>query len=342
MPDTVLVTGISGFLGGHVALALNKQGYRVRGSLRNLGKAEKVRETLSRHGADPERLEFVALDLNSDAGWQEAAAGCRYVQHIASPFVIAMPDDPEELIRPAVEGTGRALAAALGGGAERIVLTSSTAAMFYGHSRSRTAVFTEADWTIEGQPDVNAYSTSKVRAERHAWQIMEQAGRRDDLAVINPSGIFGPLLDEDPGTSGAILARLLNGGVPAAPRLAFPVVDVRDVAALHVIAMVSPEAGGRRIPISDEPLPLIEMARALAREFPQYARRLPRFEVPDWAVRVFALFDAEARGNLGELGRTKRIDASRAVALLGRDLVPATDAAIATARSLVEHGLVRD
>ncbi len=157
MPDRVLLTGVSGFLGGHVASALLAAGYQVRGSVRNLTKANKARETLTKAGADVGRLEFVALDLLKDDGWDAAAQGCRFLLHTASPFVIAMPADKMELIRPATEGTERALNAGLKAGVERIVLTSSMAAIAYGHDRSRTAPFTAADWTDLAGRGCNAY-----------------------------------------------------------------------------------------------------------------------------------------------------------------------------------------
>lgn len=340
MSDRVLVTGISGFLGGHVALELLEAGFEVRGSVRSEQKAQKVRETLARHGADPARVEIVTLDLLDDSGWADAATGCRYVQHVASPFVTRMPEDRDALIRPAVEGTERAISAALAAEAERVVVTSSTAAMFYGHPRDRTAPFDEHDWTVPEAPDVSAYTESKYRAERRAWQRMEAAGRREDLAVVNPSAILGPLLDDDPGTSGALVLRLLKGSVPAAPKLSFPIVDVRDVAAVQVAAMTTPEAGGRRFPASAETVSIIEMSNALREAFPQYTRKLPRFTVPDWVIRLYALFDADVRGNLGELGMTKRVDAKAAATLIGREMTPALEAARATAQSLTEAGLV--
>ena len=200
MSDRVLVTGISGFLGGHLALALLKSGYTVRGSVRNLDRAAAVRETLAAAGGDVTRLEFVALDLLSDSGWDEAMSGVRYLQHTASPFVLETPKDPQELIRPAVEGTRRALGAALRTNVEHIVLTSSIAAIQYGH-KSYERLLTEADWTRQDAPSTGAYPASKTLAERMAWQMVESAGRRNTLSVINPAGIFAPLLDSDPGTS---------------------------------------------------------------------------------------------------------------------------------------------
>lgn len=337
MTDRVLLTGISGFLGGHVALQLLNAGYTVRGSLRNLGKADKVRDTLAKAGADISRLEFVALDLMDDAGWREAAEGCRYVQHTASPFVLEIPADKMELIGPAVEGTTRALNAANAAGAERIVLTSSMAAIAYGHDKTRTAPFTADDWTDLNGRGVNFYQESKTLAERRAWEIMEQAGRREALATINPSGIFGPLLDEDPGTSAILIQRLLNGSVPALPRIPITIVDVRDVAAAHVAAMTAPAAGGRRFPMGERTLFFKQVADLLAERYPQ--KRIPRRQMPDWAVRLYGLFDRDVRGNLGELGLAKQLDSTGAVALLGRKLTPAPEAVLATAETLLAHKL---
>jgi nucleoside-diphosphate-sugar epimerase len=342
MVDKVLVTGISGFLGGHVALALLDAGYAVRGSLRDLGRADKVRQALRAHSASGkvEALEFVALDLMRDDGWAEAMAGCRYLQHVASPFVTRMPADKDELIRPAVEGTRRALQAALAAAIERIVLTSSFAAVGYGHPLDRSAPFTEADWSRTEGGDVNAYTESKTRAELEAWSIMEGAGRRDDLVVVNPTAILGPLLDDDPGTSGMLVQRLMSGAMPGAPRISFGVVDVRDVAALQLKAMETPAAGGKRFLATAGNLSLMEGARALRAAMPDEAGKLPRRELPDWLVRMVALFNPELRANLGRLGRPAQIDASAGAALLERPWIPPADATIAMGRSLVDARLV--
>lgn len=335
--DKVLVTGISGFLGGHVALALLRAGYIVRGSVRDLARADKVRRTLAAAGADISRLEFVALDLSKDEGWADAMADVRFLQHTASPFLLSMPDNPDDLIRPAVDGTERALNAALAAGVERIVLTSSMAAIAYGHDKRAEPVFTAGDWTrLDGRP-INAYIQSKTLAERRAWEIMEAAGRRSDLVTINPSAIFGPLLDDDPGTSPILVKRMLDGTVPAAPRIPVSIVDVRDVAQAHLLAMTAVEAGGLRFPMAEDVLYFIDIARHLRRHFP--AHRIPRLEMPDWAIRLYGLFDRDVRGNLGELGYPKRLDSSAVTKLLGRALIPAEDALLTTANSLVQHGL---
>ncbi|WP_421952485.1 SDR family oxidoreductase [Pelagibacterium sp.] len=340
MTDRVLLTGISGFLGGHVALELLGAGYTVRGSVRNLSRTDKVRATLQRAGADISRLEFVALDLERDKGWDEAMEGVRFLQHTASPFVLQMPPDKNELIRPAVEGTERALNAALAANVERVVLTSSMAAIAYGHDKSRTAPFTANDWTnLEGR-GVTPYTESKTLAERRAWEIMRAAGRETDLATINPSGIFGPLLDEDPGTSATLVQRLMNGSVPAAPRIPLVAIDVRDVARAHLAAMISPEAGGHRFPMGERTMFFAEVAAILRQAFPAHARKIPRRELADWMVRIYGLFDKDVRSNLGELGVLKRLDSSAATRLLGRELIPADASFIATGESLIAHGLV--
>ncbi len=340
MADRVLVTGISGFVGGHVALALLGAGYLVRGSVRSLSKAETVRQMLAEAGADNTRLEIVALDLEEDRGWSEALSGCRYLQHVASPFVIATPRDPQDLIRPAVEGTRRALEAALAANVERIVLTSSAAAVMYGYPADRIEPFTEADWSKSEGFDVTAYTESKTRAELEAWSIMEAAGRRKDLVAINPTLILGPLLSDDPGTSGTTIVRLLDGSAPAAPRISFGVIDVRDVAALHVAAMQRPEAGGRRFLASAGWVSLFETGRFLKEAFPAYRRKVPRFILPDWVTRVYGLFDRSVAGNLKSLGVDRVLDCQPAEALLGRPFITPRLATVATGRSLIERGIV--
>lgn len=337
MPDLALVTGISGFLGGHVALQLLNAGYTVRGSVRNLSKGDKVRDTLGKAGADVSRLEFVALDLMEDRGWSEAMAGVRFLHHTASPFLLTTPRDPEEFIRPAVDGTRRAIEAALKSSVERIVLTSSIAAIQYGHA-DYSRDLTEKDWTNLESSTTSAYARSKTLAEQEAWRLMDAAGRHSDLAVINPGGIFGPLLDEDPGTSSTLVKRLLDGSLPAVPKLAMSIVDVRDVAALHVDAMTNPAAGGERCIASEGVYWMSQVGRDIRPAFPDH--RVPTAELPNWLLRVVGLFDRDVRDNMHEMGIMKRLDGHRGPDRLGRPLITGAKAAIATGQSLVQHRLV--
>lgn len=339
MRERVLVTGVSGFLGGHIALQLLKAGYRVRGSVRSKAQCELVWTALRTAGADPSNLEFVELNLLSDTGWKQAAEGCDFLQHVASPFVLSMPKDRDELIRPAVEGTRRAIQAALSVGMRRIVLTSSMAAIDHGH-KDNSRVFTERDWTDLSGANINAYVESKTLAERKAWQIVEEAGQRNKLVVINPAAMLGPLLDDDPGTTGSVIVRLLSGGMPAAPRIILEYVDVRDVAAVHVAAMENPAAAGCRMIVSEEALSLMQIADILREKFPDFAGKLPRREMPDWLVTVLSYFDKSLRDSAAFVGIRKESDASGAERLLGRTLTSARVSVVETARSAIERKLV--
>jgi len=339
MSDKVLLTGISGFLGSHIALQLLKKGYEVRGSVRNLDRAGEVRQTLENHGANIKNLEFVALDLNDDAGWNEAMDGVSYLQHVASPFVTKMPKDKMELIRPALDGTSRAIKAALLAKVKRIIVTSSMAAIMYQKNHDRTVPYSEKDWSDIDAPSANAYTQSKILAEQKAWELMKAAGRSNDLVTVNPSLILGPLLNNDPGTSGALVLRLLQGSIPAAPRFTFSMVDVRDVAEVHLAAMEKKEAGGKRFATASDNLSIMQMARVIKAAYPQYGRKLPKFEMPDWIVRIYALLDSDVRSNIGELGLVRLIDASKALELIGHDYISSKDALIATTKTIIEQKL---
>ena len=242
----ILITGGSGFIGSHCIMAALADGWRVRTTVRNLAREEDVRRTLASAGAQGlDRLTFAAADLTADAGWPEAAAGCDYMLHVASPFPAGIPSHEDELIIPAREGALRALRAAKGAGVKRVVLTSSFAAIGYG-APVTAKPFTEEDWTNPSGDDVRAYVKSKTLAERAAWDFMQREGGALQLSVVNPVAVLGPVLGADYSTSILLVQRLMDGAMPGCPRVGFGIVDVRDVADLHMRAMTHPAAAGER------------------------------------------------------------------------------------------------
>ncbi len=340
--ELVLVTGGSGFIAMHCIVKLLEQGHRVRASVRSLAREAQVRETLKAAGAGAgERLTFVAADLTSDAGWPEAVAGCDFVLHVASPFPLNVPKHEDELIVPAREGALRVLRAARGAGVRRVVQTSSFAAIGYGHPQMDRP-FNEHDWTKTDGDGVTAYAKSKTLAERAAWDFMAREGGDMELAVVNPVGVFGPVLGADFSTSIEIVKRMLDGQLPAVPRMSFGVVDVRDVADLHLLAMTHPDAAGERfLCVAGEFVSMREIGLMLKRRLGDAARRVPTRELPDWLLRIVAVFDKSVGQVVPELGKTKNGVADKARRMLGWTPRSAEDAVAATADSLIRFGLVK-
>ncbi len=338
----VLVTGGSGFLGAHCILALLAEGHAVRTTVRSAAREGEVRAVLARGGAPDAgpRVEFAVADLTADAGWSEAAAGCDHVLHVASPFPAAPPKDEAELIGPARDGALRVLRAAHEAGVKRVVLTSSFAAVGYG-APGRAEPFTEADWTDAATPGLTPYVKSKTVAERAAWDYVAGEGAGLELAVVNPVGIFGPLLGPDYSTSILLIKRLLDGSVPGCPRLYFGAVDVRDTADLHLRAMTHPAAAGQRfLAVAGDFMTMAQMSRTLRAALGPAARKAPTRELPDWFVRAMALVDPAVRQITPELGKAKTASNDKAVRLLGWSPRSREEAVIATGRSLVDLGLI--
>jgi dihydroflavonol-4-reductase len=338
----ILVTGGSGFVGGHVILQLLEAGHDVRTTLRSLAKEQAVRDTLAHAGAkNLDRLSFVAADLNQDAGWAEAVAGCDYVQHVASPFPLAQPKDENDLIRPAVDGTLRVLRAARDAGVKRVVQTSSFAAVGYGHG-DQAAAYTEADWTNVDGPAVQPYMKSKTLAERAAWDFVEREGNGLELAVVNPVGIFGPVLNEDLSTSIEIIKRMLEGGLPGAPRLYLGVVDVRDVAGMQIKAMTAPEAKGERfLAVAGDPVSIYDMSVILRQGMGEKAAKAKLRQMPDWLIRVMALINPLAREAAPRLGIRAAASNAKARDLLGWQFRSNEEAIVASGESLIRLGIVQ-
>ncbi len=340
--STVLVTGGSGFIAGHCLLQLAAAGHTLRATVRSASREASLRETLAKAGANlGDRLSVFVADLTADAGWREAATGCDFVLHVASPFPPGAPKNEDELIVPARDGALRALKAARDAGVRRVVLTSSFAAIGYGRP-SKGPVYTEEDWTDIAGADATAYVKSKTIAERAAWDFIARECGGLELAVVNPVGVFGPLLGPDMSTSVLAVQRLLSGAMPGCPKYYLGVVDVRDVADLHIRAMTDPRAKGERfLAMSGDCMSIREMSLALRARLGEAARRAPTREVPNWIVRLIAWRDPMARAIAPQLGKVKNASNAKARTLLDWSPRSREDALAATAESLIELGLVK-
>lgn len=341
--ELVLVTGGSGFVGSHCVAALLAAGYAVRTTVRSPKREADVRAMMQRAGVrNDAALEFAVADLEKDAGWTEAAAGCEYVLHVASPFPLDDPKDENELIVPAVEGTLRVLRAAKAAGVKRVVFTSSIAAIAYGHGDHHPAPFTEADWTNVDGPHVPAYQKSKALAERAAWEFVEREGGGLEFVSVNPPGIFGPALGKDLSSSIEIIKQMLSGELPVALDISLSAVDVRDLAELHLLAMKSPVAAGKRYIAanSSENVTLLEAAAMLRAHLGTAARKAPKMVLPNWLARAMALVVPKLRGAVPELSRPRRVINKRAVQELGWTPRSTEEAIVASGESLIELGVI--
>jgi dihydroflavonol-4-reductase len=336
----VLVTGVSGYIAGYCIAQLLSEGWRVRTTIRNLARTEEARATIGKIAANAATIEFMAADLDSDAGWAKAAAGADYILHVASPFPAVDPKSDDELVRPARDGVLRVLKAARDAGVKRVVMTSSVAAIAYGRGQ-RAEPFSEADWTDEtNHNDTSAYERSKTIAERAAWAWHGAEGGTLELVTVNPALVLGPVLGSDFSSSLEVIKKLLDGSVPALPRFGFPIVDVRDLAQLHLLAMTVPAAAGQRFIGASDFYWMKDMAKILKEELGDKARKVPSIPFPDFLVRVFAIFDPVVRGRLFELGKCRLVSSGKSRRMLGWTTRPARETILETARSLQSQGLV--
>jgi nucleoside-diphosphate-sugar epimerase len=335
---TVLVTGGSGFVGSWCIVQLLQQGHQVRTTVRDLKREPEVREAVGSQ-TDSSGLQFAVADLSDDAGWAEAVAGCEYVLHIASPFPPEQPKDPDELIVPARDGAVRVIKAALDADVERVVMTSSVAAVRHPKQPPAGGVYSEADWTDPDDTHLTPYTRSKTIAELAAWDLVKQSAAESKLTTIQPGAIIGPPLSKDASYSLQAVSRLLEG-VPAAPRLGFSYVDVRDVADLHIRAMTAPEAGGERYLAVDEFLWMLDVSKVLRDRLGDRAKKAPTRNAPNLMLRVMALFDPAVRAFVGDLGVKAEMTSKKARTELGWEPRPVEDSIAETGEALIAHGVV--
>lgn len=332
----VLVTGATGFIAGHCIKELLTHGYAVRGSVRNPATADVAHlHALARRTGGS--LELVQARLDADSGWSEAVAGCAYVWHVASPNPSHMPKNEDEVIRPAVDGTLRVLrAAAASGTVRRVILTSSTFAITTGHGRTNPRVHTEADWANVAKSD--PYDRSKVYAERAAWDFVQDQDL--ELATINPGLVLGPLLHTERPTSLEVVRKLLSRELPAVPRLGFAVVDARDVAIAHRLAMQIPRAAGNRYICANETMWMGDVAAVLAAEFGSRGYRIPTRPLPYWLMWTIGRFDKTVRRGLTLFDEPVLVSTDKARQELGWAPRPARESIVDTAESLLQYEVV--
>jgi len=337
MTRTVFVSGGSGYIAGFLIRQLVAEGWMVHTSIRNLAKESEVRAHLN---VDDSKLRFFAADLMHDAGWAEAMAGCSHVAHVASPLPANAPKNDDELIVPARDGALRALKAAKAAGVRRFVMTSSMAAIAYGHGRGRH-VFTEADWTDVSSKDAYAYVKSKTIAERAARDWVAAEGDGMEYVTVNPSLVLGPLQSGDFSTSLEAIKKLLDGSLPGLPDFGFGVVDVRDVADMHVRCLTAPNMAGERFICSGPFLMMADVGKILRDGLGHQGRKVPTRRLPDFVLRIAALFDPVIRQVIGELGNRRESPAVHAQEKLGWVPRPPAESILDTARDMIRLGIVR-
>ena len=338
---TVLVTGGSGFIGAWCIIGLLRRGYAVRATIRDLKRADEVRAMIAAEIDPGNRLALFAAELTSDRGWAEAVQGCSYVLHVASPLPTAQPRNADELIVPARDGALRVLRASVAAGVKRVVMTSSVAAITLTRITPRPDPLTEDHWTDPGHPEASPYAQSKTIAERAAWDFMREQGGTTSLATVNPVVVIGPVLGPDYSFSVQVIERLLKGNVPGLPRLGFALVDVRDVADLHIRAMTAPEAAGQRFIAAGPFLWMSEMAQVLRTRLAAHAGKVPTRRAPSWLIRLASLFDSSLRFVTPELDRQRNYSWDKANRLLGWTPRPVEDSIVDCAQSLIRHGVVK-
>jgi len=334
----VLVTGATGFIAGHTILKLIEDGHEVRGTVRSKASADKLFSTLSRYAGKDISFEIFEANLSSNDGWADAIDGCDYVQHLASPLPAILPKNHDELIIPAKEGALRVLKAARENGKiARVVMTASVAAIAYGWGKDIPDLLTEKDWSNpDNMADNTAYTRSKAIAEKAAWDYVNGEGKGLELTTINPSLVLGPVMSGDFSASVEAITQLMGGKVPAIPKLGFQIVDVRDVADAHVLAMTHPDAAGERFAVSESFLWFDEVAHIVGSAYPD--RNIPKGRLPSFLVRLLAPFNPPLKQIIPELGMRRFVSNEKAKSMLGWQPRSAKEAILSSAKTLIETG----
>ena len=336
--ETVLVTGGTGFIGLHCLQQLLDKGYKVRTTIRSESRKQEVMEAMKKHSSNCENLEFFIADLLSDDGWSEAVTGSKYVLHVASPFFLGEPENEDVFIKPAVEGTLRVLKACADSDVQKVVLTSSFAAVGYGHSREKE-VYTEEDWSsVDGE--ISPYAKSKTLAEKAAWEFVEnlEESKKFELTVINPVAVTGPMLTSDIGSSNDFLLKLISGSMPACPKIHMGYIDVRDVAKAHIFSMTEEKTDGERIILSENEMFFAEVGKTLNEAG---FKKSPTKEMPNFLVKIMSLFVGELKTLLSALNRKGDIDKTKAKSFFNWDYISTEQSVTETAQQLQDMGLTK-
>ena len=336
--ETVLVTGGTGFIGLHCLQQLLDKGYKVRTTIRSESRKQEVLEAMKKHSSNCENLEFYIADLLKDDGWKEAVEGSKYVLHVASPFFLGEPENEDVFIKPAVEGTLRVLKACADADVQKVVLTSSFAAVGYGHPREKE-VYTEEDWSsVDGE--ISAYAKSKTLAEKAAWEFVEnlEESKKFDLTVINPVAVTGPMLTSDIGSSNDFLLKLISGSMPACPKIHMGYIDVRDVAKAHIFSMTEEKTNGERIIVSENEMFFAEVGKTLNEAG---FKKSPTKELPNFLVKIMSFFVGELKTLISALDRRGDIDKAKAERFFNWEYISTEQSVTETAQQLQEMGLTK-
>ena len=336
--ETVLVTGGTGFIGLHCLQQLLDKGYKVRTTIRSESRKQEVLEAMKKHSSNCENLEFYIADLLKDDGWKEAVEGSKYVLHVASPFFLGEPENEDVFIKPAVEGTLRVLKACADADVQKVVLTSSFAAVGYGHPREKE-VYTEEDWSsVDGE--ISAYAKSKTLAEKAAWEFVEnlEESKKFDLTVINPVAVTGPMLTSDIGSSNDFLLKLISGSMPACPKIHMGYIDVRDVAKAHIFSMTEEKTNGERIIVSENEMFFAEVGKTLNEAG---FKKSPTKELPNFLVKIMSFFVGELKTLISALDRRGDIDKTKAERFFNWEYISTEQSVTETAQQLQDMGLTK-